>query len=279
MKRHFWKMHGIGNDYIYFDCFDWFPSDPSAVAVTLSDRHFSVGGDGVVYICRSEKADGRMRMFNADGSEGKMCGNAIRCIGKFLYEVKGIRKDVLTVETESGVKTLVLTAEDGIVQSVRVDMGAAELRPAQIPAAFAGERAVDVPLDVNGTQYRVTCVSMGNPHCVTFVDDPYALDLEKLGPQFEHHAAFPARVNTEFVRVDGRNELTMRVWERGSGETWACGTGACAAAVAGVLNGYCGQGEEITVHLRGGDLAVCVTADAVFMTGPAAFAFEGEADI
>ncbi len=279
MKRHFWKMHGIGNDYIYFDCFDWFPSDPSAVAVTLSDRHFSVGGDGVVYICRSEKADGRMRMFNADGSEGKMCGNAIRCIGKFLYEVKGIRKDVLTVETESGVKTLALTAEDGIVQSVRVDMGAAELRPAQIPAAFAGERAVDVPLDVNGTQYRVTCVSMGNPHCVTFVDDPYALDLEKLGPQFEHHAAFPARVNTEFVRVDGRNELTMRVWERGSGETWACGTGACAAAVAGVLNGFCGQGEEITVHLRGGDLAICVTADAVFMTGPAAFAFEGEADI
>ncbi len=279
MKRHFWKMHGIGNDYIYFDCFDWFPSDPSAVAVTLSDRHFSVGGDGVVYICRSEKADGRMRMFNADGSEGKMCGNAIRCIGKFLYEVKGIRKDVLTVETESGVKTLALTAEDGIVQSVRVDMGAAELRPAQIPAAFAGERAVDVPLDVSGTQYRVTCVSMGNPHCVTFVDDPYALDLEKLGPQFEHHAAFPARVNTEFVRVDGRNELTMRVWERGSGETWACGTGACAAAVAGVLNGFCGQGEEITVHLRGGDLAVCVTADAVFMTGPAAFAFEGEADI
>lgn len=279
MKRHFWKMHGIGNDYIYFDCFDWFPSDPSAVAVTLSDRHFSVGGDGVVYICRSEKADGRMRMFNADGSEGKMCGNAIRCIGKFLYEVKGIRKDVLTVETESGVKTLALTAEDGIVQSVRVDMGAAELRPAQIPAAFAGERAVDVPLDVNGTQYRVTCVSMGNPHCVTFVDDPYALDLEKLGPQFEHHAAFPARVNTEFVRADGRNELTMRVWERGSGETWACGTGACAAAVAGVLNGFCGQGEEITVHLRGGDLAICVTADAVFMTGPAAFAFEGEADI
>lgn len=279
MKRHFWKMHGIGNDYIYFDCFDWFPSDPSAVAVTLSDRHFSVGGDGVVYICRSEKADGRMRMFNADGSEGKMCGNAIRCIGKFLYEVKGIRKDVLTVETESGVKTLALTAEDGIVQSVRVDMGAAELRPSQIPAAFAGERAVDVPLDVSGTQYRVTCVSMGNPHCVTFVDDPYALDLEKLGPQFEHHAAFPARVNTEFVRVDGRNELTMRVWERGSGETWACGTGACAAAVAGVLNGFCGQGEEITVHLRGGDLAVCVTADAVFMTGPAAFAFEGEADI
>ena len=279
MRQHFWKMHGIGNDYIYFDCFDWFPSDPSSIAEKLSDRHFSVGGDGVVFICRSAVADGRMRMFNADGSEGKMCGNAIRCIGKFLYEVKGIRKDVLTVQTESGVKTLALEAKDGSVVSVRVDMGAAELRPAHIPAKFAGERAVDVPLGVNGVQYRVTCVSMGNPHCVTFVDDPYAIDLEKIGPLFECHEAFPERVNTEFVRIDGRNELTMRVWERGSGETWACGTGACATAVAGVLKGVCGMGEEITVHLRGGDLRICVTKDAVFMTGPAAFAFEGEADI
>ena len=272
-------MQGIGNDYIYFDCFDWFPSDPSAVAEKLSDRHFSVGGDGVVYICRSEIADGRMRMFNADGSEGKMCGNAIRCIGKFLYEVKGIRKPVLTVQTESGVKTLVLGVKAGTVDSVRVDMGAAELRPAQIPADFAGERAVDVPLDVDGKICRVTCVSMGNPHCVTFVDDPYAVDLERIGPRFEHHAAFPARVNTEFVRADAENELTMRVWERGSGETWACGTGACAAAVAGVLNGYCGLDKDVTVHLRGGDLVIRVTKDAVFMTGPAAFAFEGEAEI
>ena len=272
-------MHGIGNDYIYFDCFDWFPSDPSSIAEKLSDRHFSVGGDGVVFICRSDVADGRMRMFNADGSEGKMCGNAIRCIGKFLYEVKGIRKDVLTVETLSGIKTLALDVKDGSVESVRVDMGAAELRPDRIPAKFAGERAVDVPLDVNKEQYRVTCVSMGNPHCVTFVDDPYAIDLEKIGPMFECNEAFPERVNTEFVRVDGRNELTMRVWERGSGETWACGTGACATAVAGVLNGVSGMNEEITVHLRGGDLRICVTKDTVFMTGPAAFAFEGEADI
>lgn len=279
MRLHFWKMHGIGNDYIYFDCFDFFPDDPASIAKKLSDRHFSVGGDGVVFICRSEKADGRMRMFNADGSEGAMCGNAIRCVGKWLYEVKGIRKSTLLVETQSGVKTLFIAAEDGKVRSVRVDMGAAELRPAHIPARFAGERAVDVPLTVNGQTYAVTCVSMGNPHCVTFVSDPYAIDLEKIGPAFEHHEAFPARVNTEFVRADARNELTMRVWERGSGETWACGTGACAAAVAGVLTGACDMGEEVTVHLRGGDLSVCVTPSAVFMTGPAAFAFEGDVEV
>ncbi len=279
MRVHFWKMQGIGNDYIYFDCFDRFPENPSEIAKKLSDRHFSVGGDGVVFLCRSEDADGRMRMFNADGSEGKMCGNAIRCIGKFLYEIKGVRKDTLTVQTESGLKTLELHVDGGKVQSVRVNMGAAELRPERIPASFCGERAVNVPLTVGGKTVRVTCVSMGNPHCVTFVDDPYALDLEKIGPLFEHHPAFPERVNTEFVRADGRNELTMRVWERGSGETWACGTGACATAVAGVLADFCGMGEDVTVHLRGGDLTINVTEDAVFMTGPAAFAFEGDVEI
>ena len=279
MQKKFWKMHGIGNDYIYFDCFDWQPEDPAALAVKLSDRHFSIGGDGVVLILRSDAADARMRMFNADGSEGKMCGNAIRCIGKFLYEVKGMQKPVLTVETLSGIKTLSIHAEDGIVHSVRVDMGAAELTPARIPADFAGERAVNVPLDVDGTEYRVTAVSMGNPHCITFVEDPYALDLEKLGPKFEHHPAFPERVNTEFVRVDAKNRLTMRVWERGSGETWACGTGACAVAVAGVLGGYCEMGADITVRLRGGDLVINVTPEAVYMTGPAAFAFTGEVEI
>ncbi len=279
MQKNFWKMHGIGNDYIYFDCFDWQPDDPAALAVKLSDRHFSVGGDGVVLIMRSAVADARMRMFNADGSEGKMCGNAIRCIGKFLYEIKGMQKPVLKVETLSGIKTLSVNAENGVVRSVRVDMGAAELRPSRIPARFEGERAVNVPLVADGKEYRVTCVSMGNPHCVTFVDDPYSVDLEKTGPAFEHHAAFPERVNTEFVRVDGRNELTMRVWERGSGETWACGTGACAVATAGVLNGFCDAGAEITVHLRGGDLSVSYTPEAVYMTGPAAFAFTGEVEI
>ena len=279
MQKKFWKMHGIGNDYIYFDCFDWQPDDPAALAVKLSDRHFSVGGDGVVLIMRSAVADARMRMFNADGSEGKMGGNAIRCIGKFLYEIKGMQKPVLKVETLSGIKTLSVNAENGVVRSVRVDMGAAELRPSRIPARFEGERAVNVPLVADGKEYRVTCVSMGNPHCVTFVDDPYSVDLEKTGPAFEHHAAFPERVNTEFVRVDGRNELTMRVWERGSGETWACGTGACAVATAGVLNGFCDAGAEITVHLRGGDLSVSYTPKAVYMTGPAAFAFTGEVEI
>lgn len=279
MQKKFWKMHGIGNDYIYFDCFDWQPDDPAALAVKLSDRHFSVGGDGVVLIMRSAVADARMRMFNADGSEGKMCGNAIRCIGKFLYEIKGMQKPVLKVETLSGIKTLSVNAENGVVRSVRVDMGAAELRPSRIPARFEGERAVNVPLVAAGKEYRVTCVSMGNPHCVTFVDDPYSVDLERTGPAFEHHAAFPERVNTEFVRVDGRNELTMRVWERGSGETWACGTGACAVATAGVLNGFCDAGAEITVHLRGGDLSVSYTPEAVYMTGPAAFAFTGEVEI
>ena len=279
MQKKFWKMHGIGNDYIYFDCFDWQPDDPAALAVKLSDRHFSVGGDGVVLIMRSAVADARMRMFNADGSEGKMCGNAIRCIGKFLYEIKGMQRPVLKVETLSGIKTLSVNAENGVVRSVRVDMGAAELRPSRIPARFEGERAVNVPLVADGKEYRVTCVSMGNPHCVTFVDDPYSVDLEKMGPAFEHHAAFPERVNTEFVRVDGRNELTMRVWERGSGETWACGTGACAVATAGVLNGFCDAGAEITVHLRGGDLSVSYTPEAVYMTGPAAFAFTGEVEI
>ena len=279
MQKKFWKMHGIGNDYIYFDCFDWQPDDPAALAVKLSDRHFSVGGDGVVLIMRSAVADARMRMFNADGSEGKMCGNAIRCIGKFLYEIKGMQKPVLKVETLSGIKTLSVNAENGVVRSVRVDMGAAELRPSRIPARFEGERAVNVPLVADGKEYRVTCVSMGNPHCVTFVDDPYSVDLEKTGPAFERHAAFPERVNTEFVRVDGRNELTMRVWERGSGETWACGTGACAVATAGVLNGFCDAGAEITVHLRGGDLSVSYTPEAVYMTGPAAFAFTGEVEI
>ncbi len=278
MIRRFYKMHGIGNDYIYFDCFDGELPDPEGASRKLSDRHFSIGGDGVVMICKSGVADGKMRMFNADGSEGKMCGNAIRCVGKFLYEIKGIRKDVLTVETLSGIKTLYLTVSDGKVVSVRVDMGKAELSPDKIPARFAGEKVVGAPLNVNGREYAVTCVSMGNPHCVVF-EDPDPLDLEKIGPAFENHEAFPERVNTEFVRVMGKNEVKMRVWERGSGETWACGTGACAVAVACVLNGYCGKGEDITVHLRGGDLVIRYTDETVFMTGGATLAFTGEVEV
>ena len=279
MLKKFYKLHGIGNDYVYFDCFDGEPQNPSELSVRLSDRRFSVGGDGVILVCRSDVADGKMRMFNADGSEGKMCGNGIRCVGKFLYEIKGIRKETLTVETLSGIKTLKLTVENGKVVAVTVDMGRAVLTPERIPALFAGDRAVNAPLLVGETCYRVTCVSMGNPHCVTFVDDPYALDLEKLGPKFEKHPAFPESVNTEFVQVLGRNELKMRVWERGSGETWACGTGACAVTVAAVLNGFCDEGAKITVHLRGGDLQIVYTEETVTMTGPAALAYTGEVEI
>ena len=272
-------MHGIGNDYIYFDCFDEEIADPAAVSIKLSDRHFSVGGDGVVMILPSPIADATMRMFNADGSEGKMCGNAIRCIGKYLCEIKGIQKDILTVETLAGVKTLHIHAKDGKVTSVTVDMGRAILSPEEIPAAFGGERVVNAPLTVNGETYCVTAVSMGNPHCVVFGGDPYELDLEKIGPQFESHPAFPERVNTEFVQVLGKNELKMRVWERGSGETWACGTGACAVAVAAVLNGFADKGADITVHLRGGDLMIRYTEDTVLMTGPAEIAFDGRVEI
>ncbi len=278
MMRKFYKMHGTGNDYVYFDCFEEEIANPALTAVRLSDRHFSIGGDGIVLICKSEVADGKMRMFNADGSEGKMCGNAIRCVGKFLYEVKGVKKNPLTVETLSGIKTLYLTTEGERVTSVTVNMGKAELNPAKIPANFKGERAIAVPLKVAGQDYTVSCVSMGNPHCIVF-QDPYATELEKIGPCFENHEAFPERVNTEFILPIQRNELLMRVWERGSGETWACGTGACAAVVAAVENGYCDKDTDVTVHLRGGNLVIRYTDDAVFMSGAATLSFIGEVEL
>ncbi len=281
MKRVFCKMHGAGNDYIYFDCFEEPLEDPASVSVKLSDRHRSVGGDGVVLILPCEGADARMRMFNADGSEGKMCGNAIRCVGKFLHDVKGIKKEQYTIATNSGVKTLTLTktGENGEALSFRVDMGKPVFLPEKIPALFSGERVVGHPFIVDGETYRVTCLSMGNPHCVVFCPDPDALPLDRIGPKFENHPAFPERVNTEFVGVTRTNELKMRVWERGSGETFACGTGACAAAVASVLNGFCEENAEILIRLRGGDLTVRYTGETVFMTGPAAIAFWGEAEI
>ncbi len=274
----FVKMHGIGNDYIFFDCFENTLRDPSNLAVKLSDRHFSVGGDGIVLILPSARADAKMRMFNADGSEGKMCGNAVRCVGKYLYDVRGVRKKFLHIETASGVRTLEVVETDGTGRealSFRVDMGRPEFLPARIPARFDGETVVSQPLTVGAETYLVTCLSMGNPHCVVFCGDVISLDLERVGPRFERHAAFPERVNTEFVRAD-RDGLTMRVWERGSGETLACGTGACAAAVAAVLNGYFSEGQPIEVRLKGGRLFICYTGETVFMTGPAAFSFRGE---
>ena len=276
MKLKFTKMHGCGNDYIYFNCFEQEVADPEALSIRLSDRHFGIGGDGIVLICPSDVADAKMRMFNADGSEGKMCGNATRCIGKYMYEHGLISKPEMTLETLSGIKILKMTEEDGKITSVRVDMGKAILKPSEIPTKYTGDTAVSVPLTVDGTEYAVTCVSMGNPHCIVFVDqDVNTLDLPKIGPSFENHEMFPERINTEFIRVIDDHTLQMRVWERGSGETLACGTGACAAAVASVLNGYCPKGEDITIHLIGGDLKIRYTDEAVYLTGPATTVFEG----
>lgn len=280
-KLRFTKMHGISNDYVYISTFDQPEEDWEQLAIRLSDRRTGIGGDGIILVCPSEVADAKMRIFNADGSEGKMCGNGIRCVGKFVYD-KGLvppDKTTVTIDTLSGIKTLELTVRDGKVQSARVDMGAAILSPADIPVKYDGDRMIDVPLEVDGKTWNVTAVSMGNPHCVTFVDDVDSLALEKLGPHFENHPIFPERVNTEFVRVIDDHTLQMRVWERGSGETWACGTGACATAVAACLNGYCKKGDDITVHLRGGDLVIRYTDDTVIMTGPASTVFEGEVEI
>ncbi len=275
----FTKMHGCGNDYIYINCFEREIESPEKLAVTLSDRHFGIGGDGIVLICRSSIADAKMRMFNLDGSEGKMCGNAIRCVAKYLYDNGLCIKDRIKIETLSGIKTLDVNTENGFVTSVKVDMGRAELDPSKIPVLLPGDRVINAPLKVRNQTYGITCVSMGNPHAVVFLDDVDSLNLTELGPCFENHEVFPERVNTEFVRVIDRNTLKMRVWERGSGETLACGTGACAAAVASVLNGYCNKGEDIRVLLAGGELIINYTDDRVLMTGGCVKVFEGVIEI
>ena len=279
MKLNFTKMHGCGNDYIYFNCFNQEITNPKALSIRLSDRHFGIGGDGIVMICPSDIADAKMRMFNADGSEGKMCGNATRCVGKYMYDHGMISKPEMTLETLSGIKLLKMVAENGEIVSVTVDMGKAILKPEEIPTKFTGETAIAVPLTMDNKEYTVTCVSMGNPHCVVFMnDDVNTLDLPSIGPSFEKHEMFPERINTEFIHVIDDHTLQMRVWERGSGETWACGTGACAAAVAAVLNGFCPKGEDITIHLRGGDLSIRYTDEAVFLSGSATTVFDGSVD-
>ena len=245
----FTKMHGIGNDYIYINCFEQKIEDPQKLAIRMSPRRTSVGSDGLILICPSDIADAKMRMFNMDGSEGKMCGNGIRCVGKYLYDSGIAKKDVITVETLSGIKTLKIEAKNGKAEFITVDMGKPILTPRDIPVIFDGERMVNEPLQIMGKEYRITAVSMGNPHAVVFCGNVQGLDLEKIGPAFENTPIFPERVNTEFIRVISGTELEMRVWERGSGETFACGTGACAAVVAAVLNGHCKRGEEITVRL------------------------------
>lgn len=276
----FTKMQGIGNDYIYVNCFEEKVDDPERVSQVVSDRHFGIGGDGLVLIMPSEKADFRMRMFNADGSEGNMCGNATRCIGKFVYDNGLTDKTEITLETKSGIKYLTLYPENGKVKTVLVNMGKAVLTPADIPMKAEGESFINKPIEVLGSEVYITAVSMGNPHAVTYVDDVMSLDLEKIGPAFENHPIFPERVNTEFIKVLDSHTIQMRVWERGSGETWACGTGACAAAVASVKNGYFKNGEEITVKLRGGDLFITYNTDGtVLMRGAAETVFTGEIDI
>lgn len=275
-RLRFTKMHGCGNDYIYINCFDQEVSDPSRLSVLLSDRHFSIGGDGVILMCPSETADVKMRMFNADGSEGRMCGNGIRCIAKLCYDEGIAVKDEITVETLSGIKTVRLTFSGKKVVGARVDMGRAELRPEKIPVLLDGDRIVSRAVEIGGKVFKITCVSMGNPHCVVFTDNTDSIDLETVGSKFESNGLFPQRVNTEFCEVISPSELKMRVWERGSGETWACGTGACATVAAACLNGISPAGKDVTVHLRGGDLTVNYTENTVFMTGNAVTSFKGE---
>lgn len=279
MKLEFTKMQGCGNDYIYINCFEREINCPESLSIALSDRHFGIGGDGIVLILRSDVADAKMRMFNLDGSEGKMCGNAIRCIAKYIYDNKMARKNELKIETLSGIKTIQINTQNGLVSSARVDMGRAELEPSKIPVNLPGKQVVNAPLNIEGKTYNITCVSMGNPHAVVFCDEVDSLTLTQIGPLFENNGIFPERVNTEFVKVIDKNTLKMRVWERGSGETLACGTGACAAAVAAVLNGYCGKNEDIHVLLLGGELIINYTDEGVFMTGDCAKVFEGVVEI
>lgn len=279
MKLRFTKMQGCGNDYIYFDTFHQTVPNPSELAVKLSNRRFGIGGDGVILIGPSEVADGRMTMFNADGSEGSMCGNGVRCVGKYLHDSGLAKKNVVTVETKSGIKTLELTVENGLCTAARVDMGPPRLHPKDIPCTLSGDSVIGREVEIAGGRHTITCVSMGNPHCVLFVPEIMDLDLEKIGPAFEHSPLFPDRVNTEFVKVIDPTHLEMRVWERGSGETLACGTGACAVAVAAVLNGISPKNEDIYVKLLGGTLKIRYTQDTVYMTGPADKVFEGEIEV
>jgi diaminopimelate epimerase len=273
----FAKLHGTANDFIYVDARAGFPGDPAAVARRLCDRRRGIGADGLILLLPSAEADGRMVIYNSDGSRAEMCGNGIRGLARFVHERGLLTKNPLAIETDAGVKTLSLHLDAGRVARVTVDMGMPEWRGREIPVDADGE-VVDHPLVVDGRTWSVTCVSMGNPHCVVFVDDVASLPVETLGPRFERHPFFPRHVNTEFVRVDGRERLTMRVWERGAGETMACGTGACAVAVAAARTGR--SARRVTVTLPGGPLEIDWRADdRVLMTGDAVAVFEGQAEV
>ena len=275
----FTKMHGLGNDYVYVNCFEEKIDNPPAVERFVSDRHFGIGSDGLIMINPSKTADFEMEMYNADGSRGEMCGNGIRCVAKYVYDYGLTDKTQISVETLGGIKYLDLTVEDGKVSLVKVDMGKPELEADLIPIISEREQVIDEPIEVDGKEYHMTGVSMGNPHAVIYVDDVKGLDLEKIGPKFENHERFPKRINTEFVHCIDRQTVEMRVWERGSGETLACGTGACAVAVSSILNNL--TDTQVTVKLLGGDLQIewDREKDRVFMTGPATVVFDGVIDI
>ena len=273
----FTKMQGIGNDYVYVNCLQETIENPSELAKKISDRHYGVGSDGLIMINPSDKADFEMEMYNADGSRGEMCGNGIRCVAKYVYDYGLTDKTSISVETLAGIKYLDLTVEDGKVVLVKVDMGKPMLRPEEVPVVSEKEEVIDEPITVDGQEYRMACVSMGNPHAVVVIDqDVKEFPLETVGVKFENHERFPKRVNTEFVNVLDRHTAQMRVWERGSGETLACGTGACAVAVACALNGL--TEDEVTVKLLGGDLQIKWDREknTVYMTGPAEVVFDGE---
>lgn len=277
----FTKMQGIGNDYVYVDCFQETVNNPSAVAKFVSDRHFGIGSDGLILVKPSDVADCEMDMYNLDGSQGAMCGNGIRCVAKFAYDRGIVHKKNISVATKSGIKYLEHTVKNNQVSSVKVNMGSPILNAKTIPVVSEKEQVINEPLIVNGKTYHITAVSMGNPHAIVYMDDVENLDIAEIGPAFENHINFPDRINTEFVKVIDRHTLQMRVWERGSGETLACGTGACAVAVASTLNGLVDEDVPVTVKLLGGDLEILWNRqeNLVYMTGPATTVFEGEIDL
>ncbi len=279
IRMKFTKMQGTGNDYIYFNCFDQKINNPEGLAVRFSDRHYGIGGDGVILICPSDVADAKMKMYNADGSEGKMCGNGIRCIAKYLCDHDMVKGNSMTIETLSGIKTVNVYRHDGQNDVFKVDMGKAELASELIPVAINKPKVINEPVNIAGEDYNITCVSMGNPHAVVFCNNVEKIDLEKIGPQFENSEIFPERVNAEFVKVIDEKTIEMRVWERGTGETWACGTGACAVAVAAVENGLCKKNTPITVKLKGGNLVIEYTDETVYLTGVAETVYEGEIEL
>lgn len=272
----FTKMHGLGNDYVYVNCLEETVDNPAEVSIQVSDRHFGIGSDGLILIKPSDVADFRMDMYNADGSQAEMCGNGIRCVAKYVYDYGLTDKTSISIETLAGIKYLDLHIENGKAETITVNMGSPILQPDMIPVVSDKDQVVNEPILVQGKEYKMTCVSMGNPHCIVFVEDTEHFPLEKIGPDFECHEVFPKRVNTEFIQVLDRKTVNMRVWERGSGETLACGTGACASTVACILNGL--TEDEITLHLLGGDLLVRWDKEEnlVYMTGPATVVFDGE---